>query len=82
MIKYFANNQSFIVILIPIFVFLHMLMDFYFPDFNMLVVGQENLWDLDFKNIDPIFSKILAFVFICVNAILLNFVFNTPNSDP
>lgn len=77
MIKYFANNQSIILVLIPVFVLLHMLMDFYFPEFNMLAVGQENLWNLDFKQINPFLSKSLAFVFICVNAILLNFVFNT-----
>jgi len=76
MIKYFANNQSFIVILIPVFVFLHMLLDYYFPSFNMLAIGQENLWNVDFKNFDPLLSKILAFVFICINALLLNFVFN------
>src|SRR5690554_4622245 len=77
MIKYFANNQSIILVLIPVFVLLHMLMDFYFPEFNMLAVGQENLWNLDFKQINPFLSKSLAFVFICVNAILLNFVFST-----
>jgi hypothetical protein len=77
MIKYFANNQSFIVILIPVFVFLHFLMDYYFPAFNLLAIGQENLWNLDFKSIDPFLSKALAFIFICVNAIILNFVFNT-----
>ena len=77
MIKYFANNNSFVVILIPVFVILHLLLDHYFPSFNMLTVGQENLWNLDFSSIDSMFSKVLAVIFISVNAILLNFVFNS-----
>jgi len=77
MIKSFANNQSYIVILIPVFVFLHMLLDHYFPTFSMLAIGQENLWNIDFGSIDPLLSKTAAFIFICINALLLNFVFNT-----
>src|SRR5690554_506092 len=77
MIKYFANNQSMILVLIPVFVVLRILMDFYVPAFNMLAVGQENLWSLDFEQINPFLSMSLAVVFICVNAILLNFVFHT-----
>lgn len=76
MIKYFANNNSFVVILIPIFVALHMLMDHYFPAFDMTQVGQENLWNLDFDLISFWPSRALTLVFICTNAILLNFVFN------
>lgn len=77
MIKHFTNNQPFIVILIPIFVLLHMLLDYYFPFFNQLSVEQENLWNLDFQMLNDFWSKTLAFVFICVNALLLNYVFNT-----
>lgn len=77
MIKYFANNNSFIVLLIPVFVVLHMMLDYYFPSFSMSTVGQENLWNLDFSSLDPIYSRILALVFICVNAVLINFVFNS-----
>lgn len=77
MIKFFANNNSFVVLLIPVFVIMHMLLDYYFPSFNMATIGQENLWNLDFNSLEPGDSRILAFVFICVNAILLNFVFNT-----
>jgi hypothetical protein len=77
MIKYFSNNNSIVVVLIPVFVFLHILLDFYFPSFNRVAIGQENLWNLDFSALKETNSRILAFVFICVNAILLNFVFNT-----
>lgn len=77
MIKYFANNNSLIVLFIPIFVGLHMLLDYNFPTFSFETIGQENLWNLDFNTIEPFLSKVLALVFICLNAILLNFVFNT-----
>ena len=77
MIKYFSNNNSIVVVLIPVFVFLHILLNFYFPSFNRVAIGQENLWNLDFSALKETNSRILAFVFICVNAILLNFVFNT-----
>jgi len=77
MIKYFSNNNSFIVLLIPVFVVLHMMLDYYFPNFSMSIVGQENLWNLDFYAIGTMNSRILAVIFICVNAILLNFVFNS-----
>ncbi|PKR81946.1 hypothetical protein CW751_01005 [Brumimicrobium salinarum] len=43
----------------------------------MLAIGQENLWNLDFNALPPFYSKLLAIVFICINAILLNFVFNS-----
>jgi len=49
MIKYFSNNNSIVVVLIPVFVFLHILLDFYFPSFNRVAIGQENLWNLDFS---------------------------------
>ena len=77
MIKYFANNNSFVVILIPLFVFLHMLLDYYFPSFDMSTIGDENLWHFDFSSLDPMISRFMAAVFICINAILLNFVFNS-----
>ncbi|PWH85565.1 hypothetical protein [Brumimicrobium oceani] len=77
MIKFFANNNSFVVILIPVFVILHLLLDHYFPSFNMSTVGQENLWNLDFSVMDNLLSSVLAVIFISVNAILLNFVFNS-----
>lgn len=77
MIKYFANNNSLVVVLIPIFVALHMLLDNFFPSFSMTTIGQENLWNLDFTVFNLLTSRILAFIFICVNAILLNFIFNS-----
>lgn len=77
MIKYFANNNSFVVLFIPIFVVLHLMLDAYFPSISNETIGQENLWNLNFYTMDSIYSKILAFVFICFNAILLNFVFNS-----
>ncbi|WP_107039555.1 hypothetical protein [Brumimicrobium mesophilum] len=77
MIKYFANNNSFVVLLIPIFVGLHILLDYYFPSFDMTTIGQENLWKLDFNAIQPLTSRIFVLIFICANAILLNFVFNS-----
>src|SRR5690554_4636886 len=77
MIKHFANNNSIVVVLIPVFVVVHMLLDHYFPSFYMATVGQENLWNLDFSALPLLTSRGLALVFICANAILLNFVFNT-----
>jgi len=77
MIKYFAKKEVFIVLLIPIMVLAHLLLDIYFPSFNLLAVGQENMLNIKFYQIDPTISRILAFIFICVNAILLNFLFNT-----
>lgn len=76
MIKYFSDNKSFILILIPIFVLAHMLLEYYVPTFDVLSLGQENLWKIDFKQFDIFLSKSLAFVFLCINAILLNYVFN------
>lgn len=55
----------------------HLILDIYFPSFEMLAIGQENLWDLDFKLMPLYFSRIGAFFFVCLNAYLLNYVFNT-----
>lgn len=76
MIKYFANNNSLVVLLIPIIVGLHITLDYYFPWFDHLAIGQENLWTIDFYIIDDLLSRGLAFLLICANAILLNFIFN------
>lgn len=76
MIKYFSDNKSFILVLIPIFVLANMLLEHYFPTFDVLAKGQENLWDIDFKQMAPFLSKALAFALLCINAILLNFIFN------
>ncbi len=77
MIKLFANNEPYIFILIPLMVAGHLILDIYFPSFEMLAIGQENLWDLDFKMMPSYFSRVGAFFFICLNAYLLNYVFNT-----
>lgn len=76
MIKYFSDNKSYILVLIPIFVLGNMVLEYFFPTFDVLSLGQENLWNIDFKLIDPFLSKVLAFVLLCINAVLLNFVFN------
>ncbi len=76
MIKYFSDNKSFILILIPIFVLVNMFLEYKFPTFDVLSIGQENLWNIDFKVLDPFLSRSLAFVLLCINAVLLNFVFN------
>lgn len=77
MIKIFASNQPFVVILIPLLVLGHFVMDVYFPSFEMLASGQENLWQIDFNELSTTYSRICAFILICINALLLNRVFNT-----
>lgn len=77
MIKYFANNNPLVLILVPIITILHFALDFYFPGFGNLVVGQDNLWQIDFSLLSPIFSKILSFLFVCLNAYLINHIFNS-----
>lgn len=76
MIKYFSDNKSFILILIPIFVLANMFLEYHFPTFEGLSVGQENLWNIDFNQLNLLLSKSLVFILLCVNAVLLNFVFN------
>lgn len=65
------------LILIPVFALVNLVLDFYFPNFGMLLLENENLWRLDFQLINPIVSKVLSFLFLSVNAILVNFVFNS-----
>tara|TARA_B100000508_G_scaffold141097_1_gene147106 strand:+ start:216646 stop:217599 length:954 start_codon:yes stop_codon:yes gene_type:complete len=77
MIKYFSNNEPFVLVLIPLLVAGHLVLDIYFPSFEMLAVGQENLWDFDFKLIPALYARTGAFVFVCLNAFLINYVFNT-----
>lgn len=55
----------------------HLVLDIYFPSFEMLAMGQENLWDFDFKIIPASFARVGAFFFVCINAYLINYVFNT-----
>jgi hypothetical protein len=43
----------------------------------MLAAGQENLWSFDFDLIPSLYSRAGAFLFICINAYLVNYVFNT-----
>ncbi|MEX2485963.1 MAG: hypothetical protein WED10_15430 [Brumimicrobium sp.] len=77
MIKYFSSNQPFVIVLIPIMVLGHLLLDAFFPSFELLAIGQENLWGLDFTLIDALTSRIGAFFAVCINAILINWFFNT-----
>ena len=77
MIKLFANNEPYIFILIPIMVAGHLVLDIYFPSFEMLAMGQENLWEFDFRLIPDWIARVGAFLFVCLNAYLVNYVFNT-----
>jgi len=77
MIKYFANNEPLVLIFIPLMVLGHLFLDIYFPSFELLAEGQENLWDVDFHAIPNWISRVGAFVFVCINAFLVNRLFNT-----
>lgn len=77
MIKIFASNQPFVMIFIPILVLGHFVLDWFFPSFEMLASGQENLWQLDFNELDTLYSRTGAFILISLNAIIINRVFNT-----
>lgn len=77
MIKFFSSNQSIVLVLIPLMVAVHLLLDFYFPIVDYTIFKQENLWGLNFYTFPPILSKILAFILVSLNAILINFVFNS-----
>ncbi|HTO37700.1 MAG TPA: hypothetical protein VL021_04690 [Brumimicrobium sp.] len=77
MIKFFSGNQSIVLILIPLFVIVHLLLDVYFPIVDYTNFEQENLWGINFYAIPPVLTKILAFILVSLNAILINFVFNS-----
>lgn len=77
MIKLFESNQPFVLILIPIMVLCHFTLDVFFPSFELLASGQENLWQLDFNLLSTLYSRVGAFILISLNAILVNRVFNT-----
>lgn len=77
MIKLFGSNQPFVLALIPIMVLGHFTLDAFFPSFELLASGQENLWGLDFNLLSATYSRIGAFILISINAILVNRVFNT-----
>lgn len=76
MIKLFANNRSIVILLIPLFVISHLVLGYYFKPFHSVIMGQENLWLIDFKLIEPFVSMLLTTIFICANAILINYIFN------
>ena len=78
MIKLFLNNQSPVLVLIPIFTGIHLLLGYYHPSFELLSVSSsDNLWGINFTNINYLASKVLVLIFISINAIFLNFIFNT-----
>jgi hypothetical protein len=77
MIKLFGSNQPFVLALIPLMVLGHFTLDVFFPSFELLASGQENLWQLDFNELSTLYSRIGAFFLITLNAILVNRVFNT-----
>lgn len=77
MIKQFADNKSIIVLLIPLFVLIHLILGHYLFPFQSVTLGQENLWGLNFNALPLFSSSLLAGIFICLNAVLLNYVFNT-----
>lgn len=62
---------------IPLLVFVHFVLHHYFPAYGELVTGQDNLLGLDFLLLPSFLSKVLAFLFICGNAFLINYVFNS-----
>lgn len=77
MIRLFANNEAYVLILIPFLVVGHLLLDIYFPNFEMLSIGQENLWEIDFTEIPALYSRAAAFVLVSSNALLINYIFNS-----
>ena len=64
------------MVLVPLLVLSHLILDIYFPTFEGLAVGQENLWNIDFNTISTVISRAGAFVLVSLNAILINYVFN------
>lgn len=76
MIKRFADNKSIIVLLIPLFVIIHLFLGRYLFPFQNITLGQENLWLINFNHLSAFLSALLTFIFLCGNAILLNYVFN------
>lgn len=77
MIKLFGSNQPFVLALIPLMVLGHFTLDEFFPSFELLASGQENLWKLDFNELSTLYSRIGAFFLITLNAVIVNRVFNT-----
>lgn len=76
MVTIFSKNNPIAIIILPIMVLGHLLLGTYYPISNVENIAQENLWELNFHQLQPIFSKILTFVFICMNAFLINYIFN------
>lgn len=76
MLKYFSQNQSLVLILIPLITALFLGLEYYFPLIDLADLSNANLWKIDFSHIHPLLSKILAGSVITANAININFVFN------
>jgi hypothetical protein len=77
MLKSFANNQPLVLVFVPLLVLAHLTLDIYFPTFEGLAVGQENLWKIDFNQMSTALSRSGAFLMVSANAVLINYVFNT-----
>ena len=77
MIKAFAGNIVFVLILIPIFVATNLTLEFFFNAFNASELHFTNLLDLDLTPTINWLNITLVTLVLTINALLINYTFNS-----
>lgn len=75
MIRLFNGNRSVVLFLLPFFIGVFYLLNYYFSIETAALVRNDAWWGVEF-NESSVFSQILAFCFVFGNSVLINFIFN------
>ncbi len=76
MLKLFASNQTIVLVLIPIFVVVHSVFDYFFPSSFFYDNAIDGLWQIPFHEFPLIVRKFGAGIMVTLSAFIINTIFN------
>lgn len=76
MIRLFASNTVFVLILVPLLYTVNLILELQFTAINPTSNHTTDLWGLPFQELSFLSSKILMISILSANAILINYIYN------
>lgn len=76
MVRLFASNTVFVLILVPILFIGNLLLHTYFPAIDMTSNHITDLWGISFEGLSTIVSNSILIVLLTTNALLINYIYN------
>lgn len=76
MIRLFANNTVFVLLIVPLLFVINLLMEYQFNAITHSVNHATDLWGIPFHRLSSIVSDIVLISILTINAILINYTYN------